>query len=206
MKKPYFDLVVAVATLASAIGSALPACAVNFVYGNVTYDVTTHTGLLFNDLTAIITSPDNVLWGTNGYGNEDLAKGLAGVVKGDLGYPNVINGHDPDYNSIDIKVGPYFAYGIHYLMFYPTTISSSSYASTPTYYNGQYGQLLDYVDISYCGMGSNCSISNLIPTDETYATATVVPDAVPEPLTILGSITAAGFGVAFKRKKNDKAE
>jgi hypothetical protein len=28
--------------------------------------------------------------------------------------------------------------------------------------------------------------------------------AVPEPLTILGSITAAGFGVAFKRKKNNK--
>ena len=28
--------------------------------------------------------------------------------------------------------------------------------------------------------------------------------AVPEPLTILGSITAAGFGVAFKRKKNSK--
>jgi hypothetical protein len=28
--------------------------------------------------------------------------------------------------------------------------------------------------------------------------------AVPEPLTILGSITAAGFGVAFKRKKTSK--
>ena len=30
--------------------------------------------------------------------------------------------------------------------------------------------------------------------------------AVPEPLTILGSITAAGFGVAFKRKKNSTKE
>jgi hypothetical protein len=30
--------------------------------------------------------------------------------------------------------------------------------------------------------------------------------AVPEPLTILGSITAAGFGVAFKRKKNSIKE
>ncbi len=29
-----------------------------------------------------------------------------------------------------------------------------------------------------------------------------VTSAVPEPLTILGSITAAGFGVAFKRKKS----
>ena len=32
------------------------------------------------------------------------------------------------------------------------------------------------------------------------------PAAVPEPLTILGSITAAGFGVAFKRKKNSNKE
>ena len=32
------------------------------------------------------------------------------------------------------------------------------------------------------------------------------PAAVPEPLTILGSITAAGFGVAFKRKKNSTKE
>jgi hypothetical protein len=30
--------------------------------------------------------------------------------------------------------------------------------------------------------------------------------AVPEPLTILGSITAAGFGIAFKRKKNSNKE
>jgi hypothetical protein len=208
MKKLYFGLVFAVATLASAIGSALPACAVNFVYGNVTYDVTTHTGLSFNDLRAIITSPDNALWGANqnGYGNAGLAKALAGVVKGDLGYPNEINARDADYNSIDIKVGPYFAYGIHFLMFYPTTILSSSYASTSTYYNGQYGQLLDYVGINYCGMGSNCSIINQMPTDETYATATVVSDAVPEPLTILGSITATGFMAAFNRIKNKKKQ
>ncbi len=33
-----------------------------------------------------------------------------------------------------------------------------------------------------------------------------VGSAVPEPLTILGSITAAGFGVAFKRKKNSNKE
>ena len=34
----------------------------------------------------------------------------------------------------------------------------------------------------------------------------LIPAAVPEPLTILGSITAAGFGVAFKRKKNSTKE
>jgi hypothetical protein len=89
-------------------------------------------------------------------------------------------------------------------MFYPTTISSSSYASTPTYYNGQYGQLLDYVNINYCGMGTNCIIPNATPISETYATATVVLDAVPEPLTILGSIAATGFMAAFNRIKNKK--
>ena len=35
---------------------------------------------------------------------------------------------------------------------------------------------------------------------------TVPGKPVPEPLTILGSITAAGFGVAFKRKKNSKKD
>lgn len=36
--------------------------------------------------------------------------------------------------------------------------------------------------------------------------AAPAPSAVPEPLTIIGSITAAGFGVAFKRKNNSNKE
>jgi hypothetical protein len=36
--------------------------------------------------------------------------------------------------------------------------------------------------------------------------AAPAPSAVPEPLTTIGSITAAGFGVAFKRKNNSKKE
>jgi len=39
-----------------------------------------------------------------------------------------------------------------------------------------------------------------------YGYFAVATSAVPEPLTILGSITAAGFGVAFKRKKNSNKE
>jgi hypothetical protein len=184
MKKPYFGLAVAVATLASAIGSALPACAVNFVYGNVTYDVTTHIFTEWNDLWPIITS-QNALWGDR----SGLAEGLAGVVKGDLGYPNVF------YFDPNVKTGPYFVYGIHTLRFYPTTISSFSYASTPTYYQGQYEQLLSF-QLNYS--------DNSMPTGETYATATIVPDAVPEPLTILGSIAATGFMAVFNRIKNKK--
>ena len=36
--------------------------------------------------------------------------------------------------------------------------------------------------------------------------ATITPSAVPEPLTVLGAITAVGFGVAFKCKQNSKKE
>jgi len=41
---------------------------------------------------------------------------------------------------------------------------------------------------------------------ELAAPAAPPPSAVPEPLTIIGSITAAGFGVVFKRKKNSNKE
>ena len=47
--------------------------------------------------------------------------------------------------------------------------------------------------------------SSFVATSQDYARTYAVSStasAVPEPLTILGSITAAGFGVAFKRKKN----
>ena len=71
--KSVFALSVAGATLASAIGIASPAGAVNFTYNNATYDVTTHTGS-FNDLQSTLTSSNNALWG-----NPSLAEGLAGV-------------------------------------------------------------------------------------------------------------------------------
>ena len=49
------------------------------------------------------------------------------------------------------------------------------------------------------------------PTDPNPATATAPGQAVPEPLTILGAVTAAGFGASFKRrlakvKGNQKAD
>ncbi len=95
--KSVFALSVAGATLASAIGIASPAGAFNFVYDNVTYDVTTHTGS-FTDLKSTLTSSNNALWG-----NPNLAEGLAGVVKGDLGYqPSPYDGQS--------VIGPYFAY------------------------------------------------------------------------------------------------
>jgi hypothetical protein len=54
----------------------------------------------------------------------------------------------------------------------------------------------------YNEFGANPYASN---ASRTYAVQSV-PAAVPEPLTILGAITAAGFGVAFKRKKNSTKE
>lgn len=98
MRKSFFGLVVAGATLAGAMSSAGPANAINYVYNNVTYDVTTLTGT-FNDLQATLTASNNALWG-----NPSLSSGLVDVVKGDLGFPNDIAG---DFTRFR---GPYFAY------------------------------------------------------------------------------------------------
>ena len=163
--KSVFALSVAGATLASAIGIASPAGAFNFVYDNVTYDVNTYTGS-FNDLQSTLTAPNNALWG-----NDNLAYGLAGVVKGDFGYPNYVYG------------GPYFAYG------FPLYYGNQSLVESFYYYNSS--SPVTYFAISYTD-----------DTTATHATAT----AVPEPLTILGSITATGFLAAFNRIRNKKEE
>ena len=168
--KSVFALSVAGATLASAIGIASPAGAFNFVYDNVTYDVTTHIGS-FTDLQSTLTASNNALWG-----NQSLSFGLADVVKGALGYPNYTS-------SIFLRSrGPYFAYDRYDGNF------SSGYVGT-------------YVSE---GMAGSQIFQNLLPQSNTatYATAT----AVPEPLTILGSITATSFLAAFNRIKNKKKE
>jgi hypothetical protein len=178
--KSVFALSIAGATLASAIGITSPAGAFNFVYDNVTYDVNTYTGS-FNDLQSTLTAPNNALWG-----NDNLAYGLAGVVKDDLGYPNTLA---VGGNSSFYVRGPFFAsyYGAGSL--YP---SNYRIASGATY------------NLSPCEFCSSFTSSFVVPVDTTitYATAT----AVPEPLTILGSIAATAFVAAFNRIKNKKEE
>ena len=175
--KSVFALSFAGVTLASAIGIASPAGAFNFTYNNATYDVNTYTGS-FNDLQSTLTAPNNALWG-----NPSLAVGLAEVVKGDLGYPNSF-----DIGSRYLEFGPYFAYELS-LVNIPGGTSNYTYGAT------------------FC---NNCSglggtvLTPSAPADltQTFATAT----AVPEPLTILGSITATSFLAAFNRIKNKKKE
>ena len=75
-------LAVAGATLASAIGSASPAGAINYVYNGNTYEVNTYTDT-FTNLQSILTATDNAVWG-----NSTLALGLANVVGSSEGYPN----------------------------------------------------------------------------------------------------------------------
>ncbi len=61
--------------------------------------------------------------------------------------------------------------------------------------------------LSFVGTDSDLLESPSISASGTFSYAPAAPtSAVPEPLTILGSITAAGFGVAFKRKKNSTKE
>jgi hypothetical protein len=93
MRKSLFGLVVAGATLAGAIGSAGPAGAVNYVYDNVTYHVTTISGT-WDSVERQVTLESNAL-----LYNDSLASGLANVVGDSLGLPNGIS-------------GPLFAYGL----------------------------------------------------------------------------------------------
>ena len=164
MKKSVFALSVAGATLASAIGIAPSAGAFNFTYNNATYDVNTYTGS-FNDLRSTLTASNNALWGS-----PSLAYDLAGVVKGDLGYPNLYG-------------GPYFVYGFPLFSGNPNVVESFYY-------------------FNFSGPVTYFTSSDTDDATATYATAT----AVPEPLTILGSITATGFLAAFNRIKNKKEE
>jgi hypothetical protein len=76
--------------------------------------------------------------------------------------------------------GPSFAYGI------------STFPSQGTFVNTK--NIMFYC--TGCGKPIMSGFSVGALNSGVYAIAT----AVPEPLTILGSITAAGFGVAFKRK------
>jgi hypothetical protein len=86
MRKSFFGLVVAGATLAGAIGSALPASAVAYKYNGTDYDVTTLTGTL-NGLWPQLTDASNLLWNDKG----GLASGLADVVGSSEGLPNGVN-------------------------------------------------------------------------------------------------------------------
>jgi hypothetical protein len=163
--KNLVGLCVAGVTFASVLGSTSPAGAVNFVYGNVTYDVTTYTGT-FDDLKAIITSPDNAVWE-----NETLSFGLTVVVGKSLGLPNTI-----------ANWGPFFAY----------QGANETQPRVVTYFYKE----------KCCCCGSDNTFDNtqvLVGSTYTYAAAT----AVPEPFTILGSIMATGFMVAFNRIKNN---
>ena len=98
MRKSVFGLAVAGATLAGAIGYASPTGAVNYVYNNVTYDVTTYTGS-YNTLQSTLTAGKNDLWG-----NAPLSKGLSDVVADSFGLPN--------NDLFGRHVGPYFAFNM----------------------------------------------------------------------------------------------
>jgi hypothetical protein len=97
MRKSFFGLVVAGATLAGAIGSASPAGAINVVYNGNTYDVTTISGT-WDSVESQLTS--NAFWGNN-----SLASGLAGVVTNSLGLPN-----ENFYTGDGSSAGPLFAF------------------------------------------------------------------------------------------------
>jgi hypothetical protein len=168
MKKLYFGLVVAGATLASVSASVPPASAVIFNYGGTSYDVTTKTGTFYSLSNEFITAPTNSLWG-----NPTLSEGLAREVRGAFGL-NL-------YGE-----GPYFSYE-----YTPHVPGTGMFDYNNSYVAFEIGSFPYYVVYS-AQVAPNWQV--------TYAKAT----PVPEPLTILGSVTGTGFVAIFNRIKNKK--
>jgi hypothetical protein len=77
----------------------------------------------------------------------------------------------------------------------PNTLNLSGGVG-PLFYNQVMGMGIGIYELSP-GLGVYGSVYSSNPGVRTYA---VVSSAVPEPLTILGAMTAAGFGAGFKRK------
>ena len=153
MRKSIFGLVVAGATLAGAIGSALPAGAVNYVYNGNTYDVTTLTGT-FYDLQSTLTASDNKLWG-----NATLAQGLANLVGTSLGFGGP--------KRVDYPWGPLFAHAapVIYTNSTLTMINVLGYT-----YNAEGG----YVGITtHAPIGVDLN-GQIFYNSNTYATASLV--------------------------------
>jgi len=112
------------------------------------------------------------------WGNASLSEGLAGVVMGSLGYPYPL-----------VRGGPLFAYDDIGILagIYDYPIKS-------------------YVWIDDPNVGFTGVVSDAHARDSSWVYAKATATAVPEPLTILGSITATGFLAAFNRIKNKKEE
>jgi hypothetical protein len=192
MKKLFFCFVVAGATLVSAIVSASPAGAVNYLINNVTYDVQTQFGT-FDDLQLTLTAASNVVWG-----NAKLAYDLASVSLNDLGFPNGIG----DWSDSTSR-GPYFAFDHYQKIGYgtpanPLWVSSVYFAQKVNFsiccsYPVQVGSDPEFGNSAYGSIG-------------TYATATAVPWEISGSATIFGSITGIGLGIGLNRLKSKISE
>jgi hypothetical protein len=167
MRKSVFGLVVAGATLAGAIGSTSPASAINYVYDGNTYNVQTYTGS-FNELYQTLTDATNLLWG-----NSILSRGLAEVVRGDLGSPN----QNLMYNTPS-RTGPSGP------LFGSSTGGGATVVSYSAFDTSE-NSVFEYIET--------------VESSRTYATATAVPwetDALP----VIGSTILFAGGLWARNK------
>jgi hypothetical protein len=183
MRKSFFGLVIAGATLAGAIGSASPAGAVFYNVNGTNYDIKTVTGTYYEVKTQL-TSASNVLWG-----NESLASLLANVVGGGLGHPNLTS---PGFGVF----GPMFA-------FRDSPVGDSTYYVGSTHVKDWHSVWLvqmGYVGVYGIAWGGNENRNSI----NTYATASI-GSAEPVPwetdaLPVIGSTILFAGGLWVRNK------
>jgi hypothetical protein len=159
--------------VASVMFAAKPSQAATFTVnvGGTDYDITTITGSYVGNASLL----QSQVW----WNDTQLAFNFANAVNLNLGLP--ILGLFPT------AVGPLFAYA----------------SNTPHWNGSDYWVEFFTARATPEGQGLFTTPNGAVwdQANVTYAIASAVnPAAVPEPLTILGAMTAAGFGVGFKRK------
>ena len=190
MKRKSVSLVVAVAgaNFASVIAS-MPASAYSVKVNGATWDLTTYT-------TFGSCSPEYCFYSQPWWGDESLAIEFAAAVSYNMGGPNPLI--LPLGGTLHESMGPLFVYDYDQDRDFGGGIIGADVSAAYIFEK----------NVVESGIGTwGGYIAGPYVLEYTYAKADLLSmSAVPEPLTILGSITAAAFGVAFKRKKNSNKE
>jgi hypothetical protein len=130
---------------------------------------------------------------------------------------NLDNTNDDANNGLELEQQPWWKKSSLVKDLAGTVGLFSSINETPLFVSSDETSVIKALDFESTDLVSGQGVTYLILSGdaasllnknimELAAPAAPPPSAVPEPLTIIGAITAAGFGVVFKRKKNSNKE